>query len=118
LNCGFSGGGWIYFGFSIVSLPRVELEDPAFRLWTHVEAAKTGESHAFPIFKAFIERFDNAVYPGCCCCLVGIHPCSQQANEILFLETISHHFSPYKPAAVSSSFKVESRLCRLRNPTI
>ena len=40
---------------------------------------------------------------------------SQQANELLFFETISHHISPYKPAAASSCFKVESRLCRLRN---
>jgi hypothetical protein len=27
-----------------------------------------------------------------------------------FFETISHHIAPYKPAAVSSSFNVESRL--------
>ncbi len=37
---------------------------------------------AFPIFKAVIERFDNAIEPVCCSCFVGMHPCRQQANEI------------------------------------
>src|SRR5712691_10648750 len=65
---------------------------------TDVKAAKPWQGDAFPSFKALVERLDNAICPGCGCYLIGLHPCSQQANEIFFFEAISHYVPPYKPA--------------------
>src|SRR6266487_4062409 len=62
----------------------------------------------------------RGLYPHRFCCF-GICFLPQKFVDVwhfrvcLFLETISHHASPYKPAAFSSAFKVESRLCCLRN---
>src|SRR6266516_3361434 len=97
------------------SLAWIEFEDPAFRLLADIKTTKARQSHAFTCFEALIQCFDDAVDPGCRRRFIGLHPCSKSADKLIFVDTLSHLISPYNPAVVSSSFKVESRLCRLRN---